>query len=313
MHCLVTGGFGFLGSRIASELQDRGWEVTLTCRCKPGEEQYPAGFQVVKSSWDNLNEVIALLPSVDAVVLAAGFPYAMCQTHPVEAVLTNAILKLQIMNLATKANIGRLINLSSMHVFSSYTNGSFCGQSVPDNSSLYAKTHLYAERSLATIAKSSFQWESLRLANIVGFPAPFSTSDLSLVAQDFCRQAIRRGKIVVTGRSTDLRNFISIEALLEYLMMNLEGDYPHRSPDRVTNFISEKFMSLSCLANMVSDEAVALGLHSEVEVCVNEPFEQDTLEVTTPEVPCDNSLIDNLVTEYTVRESLRKMLLSHIV
>ena len=123
---LVVGGSGFLGSHVADELTEKGYEVTI--------------FDQKKSTWINDNQkfiesdlldrehVIKSLEGFDFVIHFAGIAdIGESKEKPLETIETNIIGTANLLEGCRKNKIEKFIFASSVYVFSKY--GSFYGKS----------------------------------------------------------------------------------------------------------------------------------------------------------------------------------------
>ena len=123
---LVVGGSGFLGSHVADELTQKGYEVTI--------------FDQKKSTWINDNQkfiesdlldrehVIKSLEGFNFVIHFAGIAdIGESKEKPLETIETNIIGTANLLEGCRKNKIEKFIFASSVYVFSKY--GSFYGKS----------------------------------------------------------------------------------------------------------------------------------------------------------------------------------------
>ena len=123
---LVVGGSGFLGSHVADELTEKGYEVTI--------------FDQKKSTWINGNQkfiesdlldrehVIKSLEGFNFVIHFAGIAdIGESKEKPLETIETNIIGTANLLEGCRKNKIEKFIFASSVYVFSKY--GSFYGKS----------------------------------------------------------------------------------------------------------------------------------------------------------------------------------------
>ena len=123
---LVVGGSGFLGSHVADELTEKGYEVTI--------------FDQKKSTWMNDNQkfiesdlldrehVIKSLEGFNFVIHFAGIAdIGESKEKPLETIETNIIGTANLLEGCRKNKIEKFIFASSVYVFSKY--GSFYGKS----------------------------------------------------------------------------------------------------------------------------------------------------------------------------------------
>jgi UDP-glucose 4-epimerase len=209
---LLTGGFGYLGGRIARHLLAQGRKVRITTR--RGPDSWP--------DWARDAEVVRLDPSDDAALLKACEGVAAlvhlsamnevdCTTDPVGALQANGVDTVRLLRAALKAGIGRFLYFSTARVYGEplvgrIEEGMICRPVHP-----YGISHKVAEDYiLAEHAKGRVGAACLRLSNALGAPADPLINRWTLVANDLCRQAASSGRMVLKSSGLALRDFIPL-------------------------------------------------------------------------------------------------------
>lgn len=209
---LLTGGFGYLGGRIARHLLAQGRTVRITTR--RGPDSWP--------DWARDAEVVRLDPSDDAALLKACEGVAAlvhlsamnevdCTTDPVGALQANGVDTVRLLQAALKAGVGRFLYFSTARVYGEplvgrIEEGMICRPVHP-----YGISHKVAEDYiLAEHGKGRIEAACLRLSNALGAPADPLINRWTLVANDLCRQAASSGRMVLKSSGLALRDFIPL-------------------------------------------------------------------------------------------------------
>ncbi|MGD0615841.1 MAG: NAD-dependent epimerase/dehydratase family protein [Verrucomicrobiota bacterium] len=175
----VTGGTGYLGSRVVAELRNRGYGVRLLQRWQ-SHGALPAGddIEVVYGDARNVDDVRRLVAGTEAVVhMAAGMKGS--REFVVESCAEAARNVVQV---ARELGTRRNIYLSSMAVFDyrglkrrDFLSEGTALEAAPEERSAYGMGKTLAERIVAEeIARNHSPWMILRPSQIFGETADFA-------------------------------------------------------------------------------------------------------------------------------------------
>lgn len=224
MRILITGGFGFIGSRLGQYFHERGYEVILGSRKKRPPPNWLPGAQSTIMKWDNSKYLLNLCSSVDIILHCAGMNAADCDADPVSALVFNGLATARLARAADTSGVQFFVYFSTAHVYSEDLSGEISEDWHPSNKHPYARSHLYAERAaLDTNQGSKMNVIVLRLSNVIGAPADKSADCWRLVANDLCRQSIEKGRLELRTSGIQTRDFIGITELsraVDYLLNN---------------------------------------------------------------------------------------------
>ena len=92
MRVLVTGGFGYLGGRIAQSLSAEGHKIVLGSRVKQQSPGWLPDADVVQIEWINSESLLAICSEIDVIVHAAGMNAQDCLLDPEGAIEFNGCL-----------------------------------------------------------------------------------------------------------------------------------------------------------------------------------------------------------------------------
>lgn len=114
MKILVLGGNGFIGSHITNELVANGHDVTVFHR---STERYESHSDTVRFYLGDYSDAVKLgeaVDGMDAVIHAISTTVpSTSNLNPISDVQQNLISTIQLLDLMTKANVRRLVYLSS--------------------------------------------------------------------------------------------------------------------------------------------------------------------------------------------------------
>ena len=174
---IVTGGAGYIGSHIAQELLDQGFEVHVIDNLQTGFLEFiPIGAQVhiydVKN-FGQISEVFSLLrqPSTAGVIHAAGLKFAgESIKHPVEFYEANTFAALQLLKAMARFGISNLVFSSSSSVYGDHGAIGPVREDSPCNPiSPYGRSKYFAEEIIRdSKIPLGINSVSLRYFNVIG-------------------------------------------------------------------------------------------------------------------------------------------------
>ena len=231
---LVTGGLGYVGAWITSELAEAGHEVFALSRGTDKPELRPnpapdttkeAGarqaaalpYALVRADLAEQGpaEIAALLPErLDGVVHAASFNEALAPDYGRKALAANALGTRNLLEalIVQGKEKGRPLPLflyfSTFHVY-----GEICGHITEDTPPRprndYGLTHLFGEEYCRMFARASgLPHIVLRPSNGYGAPKTAASTKWYLLLNDLCKSAFTEGRIVLRSDPAVPRDFV---------------------------------------------------------------------------------------------------------
>lgn len=212
MRILITGGFGLIGGRLGQHLQRVGHQVVLGSRKASSSPDWLPQADVVRTEWDDSRILEQICGGVDVVIHAAGMNAQDCATNSVAALEFNGLATTRLVAAANRAEVKRLIYLSTAHVYASPLVGVITEDTCPRNLHPYATSHLAGENAVMS-ARQRGQIEGivLRLSNAFGAPVHKDVNCWMLLVNDLCRQAVQTRKMVLHTSGMQQRDFIPLE------------------------------------------------------------------------------------------------------
>jgi len=209
---LITGGLGYVGGRIALNLLAQGVPIRLSSRRPP--ERWPDWARAAEfahadvSSDDDLDD---LCRGVETVIHLAAMNEHESLADPAGAVAVNAIGTVRLLQACERAGVGRIVYVSTAHVYGAPLAGSINERTLPRPVHPYAISHRIAEDFvLAAHDEGRIAGLVFRLSNGVGAPADAGVERWTLVANDLCRQAVTTQKLVLQTDGWQQRDFIAL-------------------------------------------------------------------------------------------------------
>jgi UDP-glucose 4-epimerase len=218
MLILITGGFGFIGGRLAQYLHKAGYQILLGSRNEVQPAVWLPEVKVVKTDWRQRADLKKICKGVDVIIHAAGMNAQDSVNNPVAALEFNGLATLRLVEAARSAGVKRFLYLSTAHVYASPLVGSITEESCPRNLHPYATSHLAGENAvLGATQRGEIEGLVLRLSNVYGVPSHKDVNCWMLLVNDLCRQVIETGTIVLKTKGIQYRDFIDIKHVCEII------------------------------------------------------------------------------------------------
>jgi UDP-glucose 4-epimerase len=229
MNVLVTGGAGYIGSVLVERLVSEGYGVVSIDNLSQGDYKYlvkcresPRVKLVVGDICDSekLEGVLREGEGVSAVVhLAAVSGIEMCQRSPREAVLTNVYGTHNVLEVARKYDIGKVVFASSAAVYGNPVKTPVGEDHPLSPTNLYGVAKLAAEWLLESYhASYGLDTVILRFGNVYGVGA---YTHWETVIPKFVRQALSGEALTIYGDGEQSRDFIHVWDAVEAVILAL--------------------------------------------------------------------------------------------
>ena len=148
MRILITGGFGFVGGRVAVHLAKQGHKIVLGSRKATCPPPWMQQAEVANINWDDPISLELSCREVDVLIHAAGMNAQECLADPVAALAFNGVATARLVAAATRARVNHMICLSTAHVYDSPLEGVITENSCPQNLHPYATSHLAGDHAV---------------------------------------------------------------------------------------------------------------------------------------------------------------------
>jgi UDP-glucose 4-epimerase len=232
MNVLVTGGAGYIGSALVERLLGDGHRVVSIDNLSQGDYECLGKYResprlklVVGDICDSekLEEVLREGEDVNAVVHLAAVPgIEMCQRNPKEAILTNVYGTHNVLEIARKHDIAKVVFGSSAAVYGNPVKTPV-GEDHPLNpTNLYGVTKLAAEGLLESYhASYGLDTVILRFGNVYGVGV---YTHWETVIPKFVRQALSGEALTIYGDGKQSRDFIHVWDAVEAVILALRDE-----------------------------------------------------------------------------------------
>ena len=250
---LVTGGFGYIGGRVAQQLaHDAGFAVRLTTRRSGATSpQWLPQAQVAVAALDDDAALDAACRGVSSIVHLAALNEHDCAADPQRALQINGLGTLKLLQAAQRAGGRRFVYFSTAHVYGAPLTGTITESALPRPGHPYAITHHVAEDFvLAARDRGALEGIVVRMSNGFGAPAHANINRWTLIVNDLCRQAVIDRELVLQTSGMQLRDFITLgdaARAVEHLLRLPAQD----CADGLFNLGGENVHSMAALAERI--------------------------------------------------------------
>lgn len=209
---LVTGGLGYVGSRLVEKLLREDNSVAISSRHKSSlglPEQ-----QVVQLDVNSSESWLSALNGVDLVIHLVSPNEQECRDYPdfAEQIVYGGVTKL--IENAVKSGLPDIIYLSTLQVYGTQPPKIISEMTRVNPQNSYSLVHLLAEQVLQKYPGRSI---SVRLANSFGAPANPDASCWNLVSNSLMREVVKSGAMSLKSSGNSHRNFIPMSDVVEVL------------------------------------------------------------------------------------------------
>ncbi len=211
---LITGGFGYLGGRIAGYLTEYAPELPIRLMTRRKVDDIPDWAQDLDVVTADLSDRLSLdkaLIGVDTVVHLAAMNEVDCQADPNLALEINGQGTYRLLEACRDHGVNRFVFFSTFHVYGPQANQPITELTATTPIHPYSITHRLAE-DYVNLWRYNHGLDSLiiRLSNGYGYPADAHVQRWTLVFNDLCSQAVENGEIVLRSSGKQQRDFITL-------------------------------------------------------------------------------------------------------
>jgi UDP-glucose 4-epimerase len=264
---LITGGFGYLGGRLAQFLASKeSYEILLGSRWQNQAPSWLLQAKPVRTPWDFPQGLQKICSGVDTVVHLAGMNAQDCAVDSLAAVEVNAVATASLMEAAIRQKVKRFIYLSTVHVYGSPLTGVITEETILAPVHPYACSNQAGENIvLKSIKSEKIEVIVIRLSNAYGAPADRDTNCWMLLVNDLCRQVVTSEKLVLRSSGLQKRDFISLYDVVRAIKYVIELPLD-KSGGGIFNLGGEASYRILDLAELIAARCKAvLGYMPEIE------------------------------------------------
>jgi nucleoside-diphosphate-sugar epimerase len=251
---IVTGGAGFIGSKLVGALLRQGVETVVFDNFSSGSVDNLAPYKesklmkVVRGDVRRMRKDLPALDGVDHMFhFAAIASVAMSVAKPIRVHDVNVNGSLEAMSFCLDRGIKRLVFASSAAVYGPLK-ASIATEDLPCSpASPYGASKLAVENYMSSYHQSyGLETVALRFFNVYG--AGQRLNDYSGVITLFASSLLRRQPPTVYGDGKQTRDFVSVKDVVQASILAMSAQ---RAPGQVINIASGKTVSLLQLLDIL--------------------------------------------------------------
>ena len=219
MRFLITGGVGFIGSRLSTFLYEEGHEVIIGSRSINSPPFWLSQCKYIEIDWENNSSINQACKGVDVVIHAAGMNAEDCNKNPLKALEFNGLGTARLIDNACNSQVKSFIYLSTAHVYNSPLIGKINEESCTNNKNSYATSHMAAENITLNYCRNrNIDSVVLRLSNVYGSPSNPNANCWMLLINNLCLQAVRKKKLALKTSGMQCRDFIPMQSVEQIIL-----------------------------------------------------------------------------------------------
>lgn len=209
---LITGGFGYVGGRVAQALAMLpDTHVVLGTRRPGGKPSWLPSAFVVTTLWSDPERLRQACAGADTVLHLAAMNEVEAARNPAAALEANGVATARLVEAAKAEKVERFIYLSTAHVYGAPLVGKIDETTYPRPVHPYATSHRAAEDVvLAAHDAGALDGIVVRLSNSFGAPAHPAVDRWTLLVNDLCRQAVTTRQISLRSTGLQRRDFVTL-------------------------------------------------------------------------------------------------------
>lgn len=237
---LVTGGSGYVGSRLCLHLANQGYKVTPLCHSKiPEDENWVSKMDSVIVGDVRDEKFLSELAEnkYDVLIHLVSLDHHQSNGRPSDVGSVNITPIWSLLDIFSKRGLMKFIYFSTTQVYGSLQSDEVNESHKTSTQNAYGLTHHIGEVICEHYNRNStVECRVIRLSNSYGAPIFKENNCWWLVINDLCRMAFTQKEIILQSDGTPLRDFIhgwdmcrGVEAIIEtvepHLTYNLSSGH----------------------------------------------------------------------------------------
>ncbi len=251
---LITGGRGYIGSRLSLYLSQKGFDIIPLCNSKiPDNKEWIQSMYLVLQGdlrdKATLNKIEAVRP--DAIIHLVSLDHNQSGINVQQTLQVNVQSTWDLLSLSESIGLEKFIYFSTTQVYGQTSENVVTENTKLQPINVYGLTHKMSEDLVEFYKRSkNLDAVSLRLSNSYGEPVFHDANCWSLLINDLCQSAYENKRIVLNSDGTAVRDFIHYSTICESIAALL------RTPNlrqNAFNLSSGKSVNLFSVALLIKD------------------------------------------------------------
>lgn len=254
MKYLVTGGAGFIGRHLVTDLINNGSAVTVVDSGYTGQiSLLPEGVELVKADIADISEEKwgELLTGVDVVFHLAARKYNTPGVTAEQIIDSNVTATWRLAEAASKAKVSKFVFTSSLYAYGSLGPKIMCEEDVPTPITLYGASKLMGENILRSIDfKSELNWAVARLLFVYG-PGQFAEGGYKSVIVTNFENIRNKISPTICGDGQQQLDYVYVQDVVE----GLKAMSAVSAPKAVANLSTGRAVNINDLTSLMLIQA----------------------------------------------------------
>jgi nucleoside-diphosphate-sugar epimerase len=272
---LITGGSGYIGSRLSLYLSQKGFDIIPLCNSKiPDNREWIQSMHIVLQGdlrdQATLNKIEAIRP--DAIIHLVSLDHNQSGINFQETLQVNVQTTWELLEISRKIELKKFLYFSTVHVYDINDRALISENTKANPLNVYGLTHLLSE-NIVNYYNNSFKLNatSFRLSNSYGEPVFSKSNSWNLAVNYICKAAYFDKKIVLKSDGSDLKDFIHYSSICFAIEKALLYDFHF---DNIYNLCHGTSISVLDLAFMVKN-IYLMRFCEDVDVYINDSEKVD--------------------------------------
>jgi len=290
---LITGGNGYIGSRLSIYLANKGYEVTPLCFPEiPQDESWIKMMYSVLCGDIRDNNFIKKVSknNYDAIIHLISLDHCQSSGDPFFVSSINITPTWCLLENFSKTGLKNFIYFSTMQVYGELPETNISENYPPNTVNAYALTHLMCEQFCEHYNRNSqVKCNVLRLSNSYGAPVFIDNNCWHLVINDLCKTAYAKKEIILQSDGSPQRDFIhgwDVARAVETIL-NSENE------QMIYNVSSGKTMTILEIALKIK-QVYQLRYNENINIFTSDGIVNPPLDIKSSKYTIDNSRLSKL-------------------
>jgi UDP-glucose 4-epimerase len=238
----VTGGSGFIGSRLIKKLIEKNYEVVNIDIVPPNNNK----INFIKADITDLNQIKNALKNIDLLFHFAGSTVEKSRKKTYESFILDVLGTLNVLEACKVNGVNKIIFASSFYVYDGLDPKMVVNEITPlepRNMELFGASKLMCESLIFDYSrKYQLKYVILRIGPVYGW------GNCTSVIKTFIEAALSGQPIEVWGKGERKNQYTFIEDVVEGCILAMNKD------NEVYNLISPEYVSIKEIAQILKDK-----------------------------------------------------------
>jgi UDP-glucose 4-epimerase len=256
---LITGGFGYLGARIAEALVLNGQKVRIgSSRDEPKVPFQLKSCEVVKIDFSNFQSLEYACKDISCILHLASPNAKDCEVNPDLAINVNCVGTSMLLKAASHFDVKKFLYFSTFHVYDCKLDSLIDEESKTNPINTYSQSHKIAEDYVIEANNHNSLLSCVfRLTNAIGSPLNKDCNCWSLIANDLGKSMALNKSAIIHSNKNITRDFVTIEDIINASLMFISNNQLKLGGE-IFNISSSNSTSLESISDLLIQRCEAV-------------------------------------------------------